>query len=324
MIRPEDFIHRFIGDLSRRGLTLVELLVSLAIVGILASLLLVAVQSTRESARKLTCVGNLRQIGIGLSNYLSTYNSFPPGGFENGYSTHIRLLPFVDLPAIHDLIDYNYELDEDSESLRFDTPAVYLCPSERVVENLRNVNTQTSYVGVFRGGSEDRENGLLITVIDGRIIKPSHVVDGLSDTLVFVETASFSLSDFEDISGVPLRSRSFRMPRHYALPTDLEQFFADCNDLSIGTQTQLSLGGRWLHCSTGLTRMSCISPKLPRNCMNLGSTVRALYTPSSVHPGAFTVVLADGAVRRFSESIDTEIWRGLGTRDGGEVVTVPD
>lgn len=100
-------MHRFIGDLSRRGLTLVELLVSLAIVGILASLLLVAVQSTRESARKLTCVGNLRQIGIGLSNYLSTYNSFPPGGFENGYSTHIRLLPFVDLPAIHDLIDYN-------------------------------------------------------------------------------------------------------------------------------------------------------------------------------------------------------------------------
>lgn len=320
----DDHMRRCARDLSRRGLTLVELMVSLVIVGILASLLLVAVQSTRESARKLTCVGNLRQIGLGMSNYVSTYNAFPPGGFENGYSAHVRILPFVDLPAIHDLFDYSAELDEESESLRFDTPAIYCCPSERVIENLRGVNTQTSYVGVFGGGTENRQSGLLITVSDGRFIKPSHVTDGLSNTLVFVETASFSLGSADDISGVPLRSRSFNMPQHYRLPDDIEQFHADCNDLSIGTQTHLSLGGRWLHCSTGLTRMSCIFPKLPRNCMNLGSTTDALYTPSSVHPGAFTVVLADGAVRRFSDSIDTEIWRGLGTRDGGEVVTVPD
>jgi prepilin-type N-terminal cleavage/methylation domain-containing protein len=320
----EDSMPRFARIRDRRGLTLVELVVSLVIIGILLSLLLVAVQGTRESARKVTCVGNLRQIGLGVANYVSTHNAFPPGGLENGYSAHVRILPFVDLPTIHDLIDYSHDLDENSESLRFGTPAVYCCPSEPVVENLWGVNTQTSYVGVFGGGPENRQSGLLVTVTDGRFIRPSHVTDGLSNTLLFVETASFGLGTADDISGVPLRSRSFNMPRHYYLPDDVEQFRADCNDLSIGTQTHLSLGGQWLPSSTGLTRMSCIFPNLPRNCMNLGSTVRALYTPSSVHPGAFTVVLADGAVRRFSESIDIQIWQGLGTRDGGEIVTVPD
>lgn len=324
MFGAEDHVRPSTKDVDCKGVTLVELLVSLVIVGILLSLLLMAVQGTREGARKITCSGNLRQIGLGVSNYVTTHNAFPPGGFANGYSTHVRLLPFVELSAVHDLFDYRVRLNEDSEAFRFNTPAVYLCPTEPITENLRGINTQTSYVGVFAGGFEDRQSGLLITVADGRFIRPTHVTDGLSNTLLFVETNSFSLSTGEDIPGVPLGSRSFNMPRHYRLPDDVDQFYEDCNDLTIGTQTHLSLGGRWLHGSTGLTRISCIFPKLPRNCMNLGSTTDALYTPSSVHPGAFTVVLADGAVRRFSDSVNADIWRGLGTRDGGEVVTIPE
>jgi hypothetical protein len=184
--------------------------------------------------------------------------------------------------------------------------------------------TQTSYVGVFAGGIEDRQNGLLITIGDGQFVKSSQVIDGLSNTLLFIETGSFGRETVDDIPGVPLRSRSYDMPRAYRFPIDVDQFFADCNDLTVGTQNILSLGGSWMDGSTGVTRMSCVFPNLPRNCMNYGSTVNALYTPSSVHPGAFTVVLADGAVRRFSESIDTEIWRGLGSRDGGEVFTIPE
>jgi len=309
---------------SRKGLSLVELLVSLFIAATLISLLMVAVQSTREAARKFTCFGNLRQVGLGVSNYVSVYNAFPPGGMENGFSTHVRILPYVDLDTIHDLIDYNSYQSAASNNLTLNTPGVYTCPSERVIEDHRGLNTQTSYVGVYAGGVQGRENGMLITVADRRFVKPSDVTDGLSNTLLFVETRSFSLSTEENIPGVSTRTRMFSMPRTYALPNDIDQFFADCNDMSVGTQNFLSLGGAWLDGSTGYTRMSCIYPNLPRNCLNLRSTVRALYTPSSVHPGAFTVALADGAVRRFSDSIDTEIWRGLGTRDGGEVVTLPE
>ena len=309
---------------SSNGLTLIELLVSLVIVGILASLLLVAVQGTRESARKLTCVGNLRQIGIGVANYVSTYNVFPPGGMENGFSTHVRILPYVELSSVHDLVDYSLGEIDFYKKFTFDTPAIYLCPSEAVIDDWRGLNTQTSYVGVYGGGVGGQQNGLLVTVSNGRFVKSAQITDGLSNTLLCVETNSFSLQTADNIPGVPLQSRIFNMPRNYILPDELGQFYADCTDLSIGTQSPFSLGGEWSDGSTGTTRLSCIYPKLPRNCLNRGSSTDALYTPSSVHPGAFTVVLADGAVRRFSDSIDTDIWRGLGTRDGGEIVAVPD
>ncbi len=108
-------------SLQRQGFTLVELLVVIAIIGILVGLLLPAVQAAREAARRMSCGNNLKQIGLGLHNYHSTYDTLPMarGGthlVKTGYNDHNRkslsiwvpLLPFIEQQPLWEKISNPY------------------------------------------------------------------------------------------------------------------------------------------------------------------------------------------------------------------------
>jgi|688.fasta_scaffold09206_10 prepilin-type N-terminal cleavage/methylation domain-containing protein len=93
--------------LPRSGLTLVELLVVVAIIGLIVALLLPAVQAARESARRTQCQSNLRQLGLALTHYTSSNGTFPPGNVgKMGFNWLAMILPFIEQQKTYDDLDW--------------------------------------------------------------------------------------------------------------------------------------------------------------------------------------------------------------------------
>ncbi len=181
------------GASSRRGLTLSELLVIFAIIGVLLAIIVPAVQYVREAAHRAQCAHNLHQVGLALHQYHGSYGRLPPGiSYQGGLdpqpfmSWQARLLPFLEREDL-----WRTTLDAYLRNPRFliDPPhvglstalPVYLCPSDgRTEVDTRNGRIAfTSYLGV-EGVNQFRRDGVLY--VDSRT-RLTEVYDGLSGTL---------------------------------------------------------------------------------------------------------------------------------------------
>src|SRR5262245_31198214 len=153
---------------KRNGFTLVELLVVIAIIGVLVALLLPAVQSARESARRSQCNNNLKQVTLGMLNYADGFKqTFPVGEYSCCWGTWlVALLPFVEQQSLFDQYKYfgsiqnaagdNFaQVDANtryggSMNLAVTRTEIkaYLCPSDPKTNtvNLRNRVTLHNYV----------------------------------------------------------------------------------------------------------------------------------------------------------------------------------
>ncbi len=187
--------------LRKRGFTLVELLVVIAIIGILVALLLPAVQSAREAARRTECKNNLKQLGLAVQNQYDRYKVLPPlcarsattrltidGAFRGPYGRTVFhwLLPFIERKDIYDRLDPNQTY---GGIQYFRVIEAFVCPSDASNEKGRSI---TTYGGAHRWGVQNYGANYYVfgkperrsTEGDNKLSK---MVDGTSNTIVFAE-----------------------------------------------------------------------------------------------------------------------------------------
>jgi len=146
----------------RSGFSLVELLVALAVIGLLVALLLPAVQSAREGARRTQCRNNLHQIGLALENHAEQFGHYPQDG-ERGHGFGTYLLALLDQRALYDKIDpLNAPLPPGSVVPETGDVvlAVFRCPSAPDADRLASGYARSSYIGngeIFRQATEFRD-----------------------------------------------------------------------------------------------------------------------------------------------------------------------
>ncbi len=131
---------------SRRGFTLVELLVVIAIIGILVGLLLPAVQAAREAARRMQCSNNLKQSGLALHNYESTFKKFPSHQLGGGhlfaetqrgvYSGWYAMLPYVEQTAVYNQVEALQTVPWGNNNPVTDPVVVAMSPRRLDIESL--------------------------------------------------------------------------------------------------------------------------------------------------------------------------------------------
>jgi prepilin-type N-terminal cleavage/methylation domain-containing protein/prepilin-type processing-associated H-X9-DG protein len=125
----------------RRGFTLIELLVVIAIIAVLIALLLPAVQAAREAARRISCVNNLKQIGIALHGYHDVFTTFPAGGWIPVYGQSLTasmnmgwsasVIPWLEQNVVYSGLNFSFPYNVPANSTAASTVfQVYLCPSE--------------------------------------------------------------------------------------------------------------------------------------------------------------------------------------------------
>lgn len=154
--------------------------------GILAALLLPAVQQAREAARRAQCMNNLKQIGLALHNYREMNGAFPPAYIAdaNGKPMHswrVLILPYLDASPLYAQYNLSEPWDGPNNSrLLAQMPAVYACPSHGNAPG----NTTTAYAGVF--GEQSIFRG-------AQPVGMSDITDGTSNTIMVGEASESNI-----------------------------------------------------------------------------------------------------------------------------------
>lgn len=317
-------------DTVRTGFSLIELLVSIAIVGILISLLLPAVQSARESARRTQCKNNLRQLSLACANFESTYQQYPSNGWgylwmgepDRGTGPQqpggwiYQILPYLEQTNLAELGTGQPDAERfvTLGDLMQQPLEVVVCPS-RPVKMLSPVDPVQAPVN-----AEFREHA----------VKTHYAInegDWISDTgagpasIAEGDNGTFPWKDLKKVTGVSFQrsrvrtgwitdgmSSTYLLGEKYVSRQGYHSYDDPGFDQSCLSGIDLDLS-RWT-----------INPPVPDGDP-IGNDVSRQF--GSAHSSGCHIALCDGSVRLISYSIDADTHRRLGNRKDGKPVDLP-
>jgi prepilin-type N-terminal cleavage/methylation domain-containing protein/prepilin-type processing-associated H-X9-DG protein len=324
----------------RRGFTLVELLVVIAIIGVLVALLLPAVQAAREASRRSKCQNSLKQIGLALHNYELTFGLFPPGdcsvnrgaGDIPQASTHAFILPYLEGGNSYSTFDFNFQVNGNNANsqARIQVIPTYHCSSDPMGTKINNVSnlvvaSSANYMqclgstAVQRPSVASAYHGIFYTQSATRM---AQVADGTSNTAMFSEIKKGPNGTTATATIAAGDSRDFQVATSYS------STFTSADELVPPSGCQTRSSPAWLYRGLqyyrGLIAATYYTHTMTPNAMLrdcvMSSAIEGHAAARSYHPNGVNVALADGSVRFTTNTVDINVWRGVGTINNGETV----
>jgi prepilin-type N-terminal cleavage/methylation domain-containing protein/prepilin-type processing-associated H-X9-DG protein len=336
--------------MERAGFTLIELVVVVGVLAILAAITTSAVQAARESARRMQCSNNLKQIALALQGYVAESGTFPPIDCPSSllgvkvmpsahyYSFLSRMLHLTEQVPLYNSVDF-YFVPDSAEGLLANQTAMmtvvgtFLCPpdSGSTVYGYGRVNYHCN-VGVtyeFSPSPSDpnSNSGAFTTHVAYR---PSDFTDGLSNTIGASERLQ---GDW--LTGPFKQGGDYFLSPFGSSPINVspDGAVALCQSVPPGFAVESRSGESWFVSGFHFTNYNHL---LAPNSRDLQCAFDDLTEPfhsriihngvfaaTSFHSGGVNAAAMDGSVRFITDGVQISLWRAVGTRNGNEVISTP-
>ena len=327
----------------RSAFTLVELLVVIAIIAVLIGLLLPAVQSAREAARRSSCTNKMKQLALSFHNYENSRTEFPQYQYHNvstwnswqGHGVWTQMLPYIEEQALYDQIDFQLQFDNGANigagrpgRARIDT---FNCPSDLPFPdtNWGGINYAVSggaTKDVYSTGAAKAASGAILRRVPTKL---AELTDGTSKTVLLSEflhgdnNAGALNLERDHTNGLSIARADF--------PTaaEVEAAGQGCDGTAQGYQ-QINAGKHW---NAGMPGQCVINTVAPPNWSHVNCAEgggfgyaadrQGIYPARSLHPGVVVAAACDGSTHVVSDSIDLLTWQRLGGRQDGQTADWP-